>query len=136
MGRAGSSAPRSFSSWSGGGPIVDAMSRQRNWSTERRSWGERAWRKMWSKTARRYRDREAEEGITAADLAIQDPPRRDIPAEAVPSEVLAWLDGGGLRRWAGRAARERALSEARRTEPLAEQLKRKEDRVLTGAGRY
>jgi hypothetical protein len=61
---------------------------------------------MWAKTARRRRDREAaDESTTAADLAIQDPPRRVIPEEAVPPEVRDWLDGGGRRRWAERALR-------------------------------
>ena len=40
--------------------IASAMSRQRRWSTEKRNYGEREWRKAWSRRVRRRRDREAE----------------------------------------------------------------------------
>jgi hypothetical protein len=41
----------------------------------------------------------AEREITAADLAIQVPSPRLIPDDAVPAEVQAFLDGGGIERW-------------------------------------
>jgi hypothetical protein len=40
-----------------------------------------------------------EREITAADLAIQVPSPRRIPDDAVPAEVQAFLDGGGIERW-------------------------------------
>jgi hypothetical protein len=45
--------------------------------------------------------------IEAADLAIQDPPTRHIPDEAVPAEVQEFLRGGGIERWLEGQRRER-----------------------------